>query len=126
MIGQKRWFDLDDPRSVFGSDAEITLGGDQPELDDQFDGDNYPNLTIVTGLKPRDRILQEEVFGPMITSIPFDTEEEAIELANGVTYNHSVTVQTRDPGRAVQGDRRRHGLGQRDFFVWGLRFCSAA
>jgi len=56
--------------------------------------------TIVTGLGCDCRVLQEEIFGPVVTITPFDYEEEAIRFANSTRYGLSATVWTRDLSRA--------------------------
>ena len=56
--------------------------------------------TIVTGLGTDCRLLQEEIFGPVVTITPFDDEEEAIRFANSTRYGLSATVWTRDLSRA--------------------------
>lgn len=56
--------------------------------------------TIVTGLGPACRVLQEEIFGPVVTITPFDDEAEAIAFANSTRYGLSATVWTRDLQRA--------------------------
>jgi aminomuconate-semialdehyde/2-hydroxymuconate-6-semialdehyde dehydrogenase len=56
--------------------------------------------TIVTGLGCDCRVLQEEIFGPVVTITPFDDEEEAIRYANSTRYGLSATVWTRDLSRA--------------------------
>jgi aminomuconate-semialdehyde/2-hydroxymuconate-6-semialdehyde dehydrogenase len=56
--------------------------------------------TIVTGLGTDCRVLQEEIFGPVVTITPFDDEEEAIRFANSTRYGLSATVWTRDLSRA--------------------------
>ncbi len=56
--------------------------------------------TIVTGLGCDCRVLQEEIFGPVVTITPFDDEEEAIRFANSTRYGLSATVWTRDLSRA--------------------------
>jgi aminomuconate-semialdehyde/2-hydroxymuconate-6-semialdehyde dehydrogenase len=56
--------------------------------------------TIVTGLGCDCRVLQEEIFGPVVTITPFDNEEEAIRFANSTRYGLSATVWTRDLSRA--------------------------
>ncbi|RLD18063.1 MAG: 2-hydroxymuconic semialdehyde dehydrogenase [Bacteroidetes bacterium] len=70
----------------------------------QFDGDLadgwYVEPTIIDGLAPGCRTNQEEIFGPVVTITPFDTEEEALELANGTQYGLSCTIWTEDLTRA--------------------------
>jgi aminomuconate-semialdehyde/2-hydroxymuconate-6-semialdehyde dehydrogenase len=56
--------------------------------------------TIITGLGCDCRVLQEEIFGPVVTITPFDTEDEAVAFANSTRYGLSATVWTRDLSRA--------------------------
>jgi aminomuconate-semialdehyde/2-hydroxymuconate-6-semialdehyde dehydrogenase len=56
--------------------------------------------TIVTGLTCNCRVLQEEIFGPVVTVTPFDGEEEALAFANSTRYGLSASVWTRDLQRA--------------------------
>lgn len=56
--------------------------------------------TIVTGLNSGCRVNQEEIFGPVVTIIPFDTEEEALAIANSTRYGLSATLWTSNLKRA--------------------------
>ncbi|HWS71588.1 MAG TPA: aldehyde dehydrogenase family protein, partial [Thermoanaerobaculia bacterium] len=56
--------------------------------------------TIITGLGCDCRVLQEEIFGPVVTITPFDSEDEAIAFANSTKYGLSATLWTRDLQRA--------------------------
>ena len=56
--------------------------------------------TIITGLGCECRVLQEEIFGPVVTITPFDDDDEAVTFANSTRYGLSATVWTRDLSRA--------------------------
>jgi NAD-dependent aldehyde dehydrogenases len=103
--------------------ASIILGGTPPVLPEPFAQGNFLQPTIIIDVKPHDRVCQEEIFGPVVTVAPFDDEEEAVAIANGVSYGLSAVVQTRDVGRAVRlGSALEAGtIWVNDFFVRDLR-----
>lgn len=86
--------------------AHLAYGGTRPE-GDQFDGGYYIRPTIFTHVTPNMRIAQEEIFGPVVCVIPFDTEEEAIAIANGTEFGLATSIWTRDIAR---GHRVAHAL----------------
>ena len=61
--------------------------------------------TVVLAKSPTDKCMVEEIFGPVVTVYPFETEQEAIELANGTEYGLSGSIWTRDLGRGIRVSR---------------------
>lgn len=59
----------------------------------------YPP-TVISGLTPDCRVEQEEIFGPVVTVAPFDTDEQALQLANGTPYGLAATLWTSNTARA--------------------------
>jgi aminomuconate-semialdehyde/2-hydroxymuconate-6-semialdehyde dehydrogenase len=79
----------------------IVTGGRRPDsLPERLQNGYYYEPTIVTGLGTECRVLQEEIFGPVVTVTPFDEEEEVIRFANATRYGLSASVWTSDLRRA--------------------------
>ncbi|MEZ5279468.1 MAG: aldehyde dehydrogenase [Acidimicrobiales bacterium] len=81
--------------------ATCVLGGDR-YTGPGSSGTRFVQPTIFTNVSNDMRIAQEEVFGPVLSIIGFDTEEEAIEIANDVNFGLAAGVWTQNIGRAVR------------------------
>eukprot|EP00003_Mantamonas_plastica_P028807 TRINITY_DN6695_c0_g1_i1.p1 TRINITY_DN6695_c0_g1~~TRINITY_DN6695_c0_g1_i1.p1 ORF type:complete len:152 (-),score=45.18 TRINITY_DN6695_c0_g1_i1:43-498(-) len=74
--------------------GNVECGGERVILDGDLKDGYFVPPTIITGLSNEDEVCQNEIFGPVVTVVPFDTEEEVLEYANDVRYGLSATVWT--------------------------------
>ncbi len=87
--------------------ARIVCGGERLDLD----GGYYYKPTVIADLADDSRVIQEEIFGPVLTVQPFGTEDEAVHLANSTPYGLASGIQTGNLARAHRiADRLQAGI----------------
>ena len=89
----------------------VLTGGKRVHLAAPYDQGYYIEPTIIEGLSYDCRTNQEEIFGPVVTITPFDTEEEALMMANSTEYGLAGTIWTSNLNRAHRGaDELQSGI----------------
>ena len=83
--------------SLKNREKNIVLGGDRLK---EESGGFYMSPTIVENISPKDDIFHEEIFGPVLSVIPFSEDEEAISIANDTSYGLAAGVWTSNLSRA--------------------------
>ncbi len=84
--------------------AKLATGGHRLEGGDYAHG-WFHEPTIFTDCDPQMRISQEEIFGPVVSVIPFDSFDDGLRIANGVTYGLSAAIYTRNINHAFRAQR---------------------
>lgn len=87
-----------------------TAAGARVETGGGYDG-LFFQPTVLSQVGPDNPAFNEEIFGPVAVVVPFDSDEDAIALANATEYGLSMAIVSRDVGRALRlGERLRTGL----------------
>ena len=93
--------------------GQILTGGKQVKGAGRCEGGYFVEPTVIAGLDEKCRTNQEEIFGPVVTVIPFNTEEEVLGYANSTTYGLSATIWTENLKRA-----HRVAAGVKSGIIW--------
>ncbi|MEX0365362.1 MAG: aldehyde dehydrogenase family protein [Ruegeria sp.] len=110
VVNEVQWSKIQDLiQKGIDEGARLVAGGTgRPE---GFNKGYYVKPTVFADANNQMTIAREEIFGPVLTMIPFDTEEEAVEIANDTPYGLTNYVQTQDPARANRMARQlRSGM----------------
>ncbi len=86
--------------------GQVLTGGTSVKLNGRCEQGWFIEPTVIEGLDNACRTNQEEIFGPVVTLIPFKDEEEAIQIANSTEYGLSATIWTEDAGKAARVSRK--------------------
>ena len=100
--------------------AKTVIGGGVPSLGADLDGGAWIEPTVWTGLTNADRPMREEIFGPVASLVPFDSEDEAIALANDTEYGLASSVWTTNLSRGHRVAQRMN-VGMSWVNTWFLR-----
>ena len=87
-----------------GEGAKLAAGGHRLETGSHAKG-WFHEPTVFTDCNAKMRICQEEIFGPVVAVMPFDTFDDAIAIANGVQYGLSASIYTRNVNQAFRAQR---------------------
>ncbi|KRF17759.1 2-hydroxymuconic semialdehyde dehydrogenase [Nocardioides sp. Soil797] len=100
--------------------AEVVTGGGVPDLGADLSAGAWVQPTLWTGLDNSHRVVREEVFGPVAALVPFDSEDEAVHLANDTDYGLAAVTWTSDLSRGHRVAQRMR-VGMSWVNTWYLR-----
>jgi aldehyde dehydrogenase (NAD+) len=86
--------------------ARLVAGGKVPKLGDSFDQGWWVEPTLFVDVDPMTTIAQTEIFGPVLSVIPYEDDDDAVRIANATPYGLAGFVQSADPDRALDVGRR--------------------
>ena len=101
LIHQEHWDKVSSYVAIGQEDGATLMVGDGQRPSGLEDG-MYITPTFFKNATPDMRIAQEEIFGPFLTAIPFDSDEEALTIANNVKYGLTAYIWTQDVTRALK------------------------
>ncbi|MXY47943.1 MAG: aldehyde dehydrogenase family protein, partial [Gemmatimonadetes bacterium] len=88
--------------------GRVLCGGQRVRVNGRCKDGWFVAPTVIEGLSPDCRTNQEEIFGPVVTLLPFDSDDEAVDQANGTPYGLAAMVWTDNLGRAHRVAERLH------------------
>lgn len=105
IVNSKQWASIQGyiEQGIAEGATLVTGGTGKPE---GLETGNYCKPTVFSNVHPKATIAQEEIFGPVLSIIGYDTEEEAVEIANDSIYGLASVVQSSDKERAMRVARR--------------------
>lgn len=124
LISQEHWNKVSGYVQIGQEEgARILCGGQKPNLPPPFDAGFFFEPTVMVNVDNAYRVCREEIFGPVATIMPFDSEAEALRLANDTKYGLVGMVWTQDLARAhrVASKIRAGTIWVNCFFIRDLR-----
>ena len=86
--------------------GQILCGGGAASIEGEFSQGYFIEPTVIENLGPECRTNREEIFGPVVTLTPFETEDEVVSMANGTDYGLSASIWTKDIDKAHRMARK--------------------